>query len=125
MPVIEPLYERLGGLEPVARIVFGFYDRVLKSERLAPYFADVDLRRLIDHQTSFLAAVMGGPPSYTDARLREIHARFRIDDDAFDEMLGILAATLRGFGLKEEDVAFVLSDLETRRAVIVSAAIDT
>ncbi len=125
MPLMEPLYERLGGLEAVARIVFGFYDRVLRSERLAPYFADVDMRRLIDHQTSFLAAAMGGPPSYTDVHLREIHARFRIDDDAFDEMLGILGETLWSFGLKDEDVASVLSDLETRRAVIVSTAVDT
>jgi hemoglobin len=121
MASIEPLYERLGDFEDVARLVFAFYDRVLKSRELSPYFADVDLRRLIDHQTSFLASVMGGPPSYTNAELRRVHARLRIDDRAFDAMIDLLGETLTTFGLADEDTDAVLSDLRARRAYIVSA----
>jgi hemoglobin len=120
MAWMEPLYERFGGLDAVARVVFGFYDRVLKSPELAPYFAGVDMRRLIDHQTRFLASVMGGPASYTDAHLREVHSRFKIDNRAFDEMIEILGDTLRTFGLAEVDVDFVLSELRGRRAHIVA-----
>ena len=124
MAWMEPLYERFGGLDAVARIVFGFYDRILKSPELAPYFAGVDMRRLIDHQTRFLASVMGGPGSYTNEQLRAAHARLGIDDRAFDLMIEVLADTLSGFGLAEEDVAFVVTDLRARRRFIVSAADD-
>jgi len=122
MPSIEPLYERLGGIEAVARIVFAFYDRVLKSTRLAPYFAGVDMRRLIDHQTSFLVSAMGGPPSYSNDHLRQVHARLKVDNPAFDEMIDLLGETLEAFGVADEDTAAVLSGLRARRVHIVSAS---
>ena len=117
----EPLYERFGGLEAVARLVFAFYDRVLQSKQLAPYFAGVDMRRLIDHQTRFLASVMGGPASHTNAELRKAHAHLRIDDAAFDEMVDLLAETLRTSGLAEVDVSLILSEVRARRTYIVSS----
>jgi hemoglobin len=122
MASMEPLYEKFGGLDAVARIVFGFYDRVLKSPELQPYFADVDMRRLIGHQTKFLAQVLGGPEAYTNAHLREVHARLEIDHNAFDRMIAVLGETLDQFGLSEDDVDFVLTDLRARRPYIVSTA---
>ncbi len=122
MRSIEPLYERLGGIEAVARIVFALYDRVLKSKRLAPYFAGVDMRQVVDHQTSFLVSAMGGPPSYSNDHLRQVHARLKVDDPAFDEMIDLLGETLRAFGLADEDTAVVLSGLRARRVYIVNAS---
>jgi hemoglobin len=116
----EPLYERFGGMEAVARLVFAFYDRILRSRQLKRHFDGVDMRRLIDHQTKFLASVMGGPPSHTNAELRKAHAHLRIDDEAFDEMIDILDETLRTFGLAEGDMSLILSDVRSRRAQIVS-----
>jgi hemoglobin len=50
---METIYSRCGGAPAMARLVFEFYDRVLASERLAPYFARVDMTRLVDHHCPF------------------------------------------------------------------------
>ncbi len=117
---MDTLYERLGGIEAVARLVFAFYDRVQKSQQLAPYFAGTDMGRLMTHQTAFLSSVAGGPPSYTNAHLRHVHARLGIGGDDFDEMLRLLEETLRSFDLAAADREVFLSDLRARRAYIIT-----
>jgi hemoglobin len=115
---MEALFARFGGPPAVSRLVFAFYDRVLRSERLSPYFSGVDMRRLVEHQAKFLSSVMGGPTSYTDAQLREVHAHLAIDDAAFDEMVALLTATLRDFELSPSDVDVVVADIRARRSHI-------
>lgn len=122
MAWIEPLYERFGGMQEVARLVFAFYDRVLKSKDLAPYFAGVDMRRLIDHQAKFLSSLMGGPESYSNSHLRSVHAHLQIDGQAFDAMIDLLAETLRTSGLAEADAEYILSEFRARRGDIVRSA---
>ena len=119
---MRSLYERLGGSDDVARLVFAFYDRVLRSERLASHFAEVDMRRLVDHQAKLLSSIMGGPTSYTDKELKELHADLTVDDQAFEDMVGCLEDALQGFGLAHEDVAHLLSEIRARRSLIVRTA---
>src|SRR5262245_38814423 len=83
----ETMFERYGGLPFVTRLVLSFYDRVLASSRLAPFFADTDMQRLVEHQARFISTVMGGPASCSNAVLHEAHAHLAIDDPAFDEMI--------------------------------------
>lgn len=120
MTSVEPLYERFGGVTAVAGLVFSFYDSVMKSPRLAPYFAEVDMSGLIDHQTKFLCSVMGGPPSYTNEQLRKAHARLGITDADFDEMVGLLSKALRASGLAGEDLVATLDEIRARRRYIVA-----
>ena len=117
---MEALYDRFGGLEAVVRLVFAFYDRVLRSRRLAPYFARANMPWLIDHQVKLLASIMGGPEGYTNAQLGQVHAKLGIDDRAFEEMTSLLEQTLREFNLSEEEVALIMSDVRGRRPYIVS-----
>ena len=83
------MFERYGGLAFISRVVLNFYDRVLASARLAPFFADIDMQRLVEHQAKFISSVMGGPSSYSTAALREAHAHLQINDPTFDEMIGL------------------------------------
>src|SRR5262245_36528293 len=85
-PTPDTMFERYGGLSFISRVVLSFYDRVLASVRLAPFFVDTDMQRLVEHQAKFIASVMGGPECYTEAMLRDAHAHLPIDDRAFDEM---------------------------------------
>jgi hemoglobin len=116
---MQSLYERFGGPEPVARLVFAFYDRVLKAPALAPYFAGMDMRRLVDHQAKVISVVMGGPASYTDEQIREMHAQLHIDDHSFDEMVDHLEETLKEFGFPDDDLNLALSRIRSRRGCIV------
>jgi len=114
--------ERYGGFPFLSRVVMAFYDKVFDSDALAPYFEDVDMRRLIDHQTKFVAFLMGGPASYTNDHLAHVHARLGINRADFEVMVETMAATLSEFDVAPADVSGVVQELRTRAPWIISAA---
>lgn len=113
--------ERYGGFPFLSRVVLGFYDKVLDSDVLAPYFEDVDMRRLVDHQTKFMAFLMGGPASYTNEHLAQVHARLGIDRPSFEVMIETMRETLEDFEMEDGDVAAVLHELRVRAPWIIAA----
>lgn len=116
------VFERCGGFAVVRRIVSAFYDRVLDSEDLARYFADASLERLVDHQTKFIATLMGGPASFSDEALQRAHARLGITSEEFRAMVELLRETLDEFGLERPDVDDVCREMARREPLIVSPA---
>jgi hemoglobin len=116
------VFDRYGGFTTISRIVSAFYDRVLDSPVTSPYFEGIDMRRLVDHQTRFIATVMGGPASYTNEQLERAHARLGITDAAFQEAVALLRETLEDFDLSAEDAQAVLREVTTRKHVIVTRA---
>jgi hemoglobin len=114
------MFEKYGGFASISRIVSTFYDRLLESPTLARYFDSIDMRRLIDHQTKFIAQVMGGPASYSNDQLLRVHAPHRIDQAAFEEMALVLQETLEDHGLADEDVRAVMAQVTARSAYVVS-----
>ena len=117
-PTADTMFERYGGLAFVSRFVLSFYDRVLASVRLTPFFADTDMQRLVEHQAKYISSVMGGPASYTDAMLRDAYAHLHIDDEAFDEMIGLFRLTLNDFAIADADVEAIMADLNAHRPQI-------
>jgi hemoglobin len=113
------MFERYGGFAVVHKVVLAFYDRVLDSDVLAGYFDGVDMRRLVDHQTKFISQVMGGPVTYTNEVLQQLHATLQITDAAFDEMIRLMGETLEDFDFEADDVAAVVADLRSRKPFIV------
>jgi hemoglobin len=113
------LFEQVGGFAKVRLVVSDFYDRVLDSEKLAPYFADTDVRRLVDHQTKMLAAMMGGPAAYTDDHLHRAHAHLAIRPDDYDEIIQLLRESLEDAGIGDLDVDRVVAHVESLRDRIV------
>lgn len=121
LPLVrQTIFQRYGGLERISDLVMAFYDRVLASERLAPFFRGADMRRLIEHQAKYIAAVMGGPASYTDQQLREAHSHLAITGADFDEMLGHFRAAMQEKGFAPEDTEAVMRRLAALRRVIVT-----
>lgn len=113
------MFDRYGGFGVVHRVVLSFYDKMLDSDLVAPYFDDVDMAGLVDHQTKFISQLMGGPASYTNEVLEQVHRNLGITQEAFDEMTEILGRTLEEFDFKPEDVRTVLSDIKGRQPYIV------
>ena len=116
------LFEKYGGFSTISKIVMRFYDHVLESDILADYFEDIEMERLIDHQTKFVASLMGGPASYTDEMLKQLHDHLEINDKAFDEMATLFRTTLEEAGLDAEDVATVANEIVKRRSVVVNVS---
>lgn len=115
------IYERVGGFASVRRVVSAFYDRALESELIAHHFEQIEMPRLIDHQTRFISFLMGGPASYTDEHIEHVHAKLGITLEEFDEMVELLTETLEDFDFGSEDVARIGQELRKREPVIVTA----
>jgi hemoglobin len=119
LPPQASMFERYGGVKFVMRLTLQFYDRVLASRRLAPFFANTNMQELVEHQAKFISSVMGGPASYSNAALRDVHANVAIDDQAFSEMIQLFKVTLEESKLSNVDVEAIIADLNSRRASIV------
>lgn len=115
------LYEKYGGFGSINKIVMAFYDTLLDSDEIGPFFDDIEMERLIDHQTKFIATLLGGPASYTDEQLHRAHAALDITDEHFNEMKQVLVETLLAHGMEPQDTEEVMQAIESRRTAIVSA----
>jgi hemoglobin len=115
----ETIFERHGGFAAVSRIVGDFYGQALDSPVLGPFFVGVDTKTLIDHQTKFVASMMGGPASYSNEHLERVHRHLGIDDVAFEEMCDVFRDTLEDHDMDEGDIAEVLGEIQARRMFII------
>lgn len=114
------IYERVGGFSAVRRVVSAFYDKVLESDLIAHHFEQIEMPRLIDHQTRFISFLMGGPASYTDEHIAHVHEKLGITLAEFDEMVELLSETLEDFEFGNEDIAKIGQELRRRESVIVT-----
>lgn len=115
------IYDEIGGAGSVAAAVDDFYQRLLADPELAPFFADVDLRRLKAHQRAFIAAALGGPEIYAGRDMAAAHAGLDITDADFDAVVGHLVDTLTSLGVPGETVATIGAALAPLRADVVTA----
>lgn len=115
----QTLFNKYGGFARVSRIVLELYGRLLEDDDLGPFFEDVEMARVVDHQTKFVAALLGGPASYTDEQIRRMHAHLEIRAVHFETLKAILAATLADHAMEPADVAAVVDAFEARRMPVV------
>ncbi|MEP2027214.1 MAG: group 1 truncated hemoglobin [Paracoccaceae bacterium] len=113
------MFEKYGGFSTISRVVMSFYDRMLDDDDVGPFFEDVDLPKLIDHQTKFISAIMGGPASFSDEHLAGAHKHLVINDMHFDRLKVLVQETLTDFDVISEDIETVLDAFEQRRHLIV------
>ena len=116
----DTIFMRYGGFASVSRVVSDFYDRVLDSKILAPYFEGVDMRVQIDHQTKFFTMVLGGPAHFSDARLASAHKHLCLSHVEFDEAILLLNETLADAQFEQEDQNTIIAAVEARRRILVS-----
>ncbi|WP_347311669.1 group I truncated hemoglobin [Defluviimonas sp. SAOS-178_SWC] len=115
----KSLFEKYGGFSVVSRIVLDLYDRLLDDDDVGPFFDEVEMARIVDHQTKFVSSLMGGPASYTDDQIEKMHARLTITNAHFDTLQGILRQTLLDHGVSEEDADAITASFEARRKLVV------
>ncbi len=74
------------------------------------------MERIIDHQTKFIAHVLGGPAEYSGRELAVAHSSLKITGSAFDEV-----AELEDAGMEAEDVSKVMGIVAGARGSVVTA----
>lgn len=122
--MVQSVFERCGGFQNVRKVVSDFYDKVLDSEQLQGYFEHIDMARLVDHQTKFVAQIMGGPVTINDDTLRKVHANLGISHSDFKEISYLLEETLEDHGFVSSDIAEIMESVGQRESLIVTRAGD-
>ncbi|MEZ8824496.1 group 1 truncated hemoglobin [Vibrio amylolyticus] len=118
---MEPsLYMKYGGFAQIHKIVEAFYDEVLESETLGPYFESTNFHVLIDHQVNFISSLMGGPQCFDDSQLSKAHAHLSITDAAWNEIVTTLQSVLTQFGMEHPDIEHLVTVITTKKDMILN-----
>ena len=112
------LFDKYGGFSTVSRIVLSLYDKILDDDDIGPFFDDIDMPRLMDHQTKFVSSLMGGPASFTDDHLVRAHAKLDLRDAHFDRLNELLTMTLVEFSVEADDITTIVGAIEARRELL-------
>ena len=78
------------------------------------------MERLIDHQTRFFASAMGGPASFDDSHLENMHRGLGITEEAWDAVVGVLLNTLGSFNVEESDIQQIVGAVGSKKPFIVT-----
>lgn len=116
----QTVYEKYGGFKTISRVVMLFYEMALDSDEIGHFFEEIDMPRLIDHQTKFVSSLIGGPASFSDDRIEAVHRHLNISHDHFDEMAALFGEALAEHGVSERDVKLALAAIEGKRSIIVA-----
>ncbi|KGJ91777.1 group I truncated hemoglobin [Colwellia psychrerythraea] len=103
------LYDKYGGFDTFSMVVGNFYQKILDSEELAPYFETVNMERLMSHQTQFIATALGGPDKYARVDLRAVHAPYKITVPHFHEVVELLEESLDEASVEQEDISSIIT----------------
>lgn len=115
------VYERLGEMDGIARIVNDTIALHHKNPDIAHYFDGVDDDQLAAHVTAFFAAGTGGPANYEGRDMTSIHASMNMSDADFDSAVADVAAAAAANGIDPDTIAAVGAILESLRPAIMGS----
>lgn len=123
----KPLFERLGGVYPIAVVVDDFIERLLVNEVLNANPAITQARARVPapglkfHVTSLVCAVTGGPCKYTGRGMKEAHAHLNITEREWQAMLADFKVTLDKFKVPAREQGELIKIIESTKGEIVVA----
>jgi hemoglobin len=125
MPQPPTLYERLGGVYPIATVVDDFINRVMVDSRLnANPQVDEAHHRVPPAGFKYLVTEMvcwaaGGPQKYTGRSMYESHKEMKITAAEWEAFMDDLQQTLDKFGVPAPEQGELKAIVESTRADIV------
>ncbi|MEY4630909.1 MAG: hypothetical protein RIQ81_1029 [Pseudomonadota bacterium] len=118
----ETLYERVykeAGKDGIEKMVRSFYERAFFDGIIGHFFIGRDHEDLVQKQTAFTTALLGGPSNYRGKPLATAHQDLRIRPPHFGRRQVLMREVLEEFQMPADIIAEWL-DLEERlRPLIV------
>ena len=130
-PSAKSLYDRLGGLYPIAAVVDDFIDRVFADATLNAnpniYRARKDVRKagLKTHVSNLVCSVTGGPCKYTGLDMKTSHKDFHITEKEWQALLVDFRASLAKFQVPPAEQKELIDIVESTKADIVAPSAPT
>lgn len=122
----KTLYERLGGVYPIAVVVDDFIDRLLVNDVLNANPAIDAARKRVPtpglkyRVTELVCQVTGGPCTYTGRSMKETHAHLNISEREWQAMLSDLRASLDKFEVPAAEQEELIAIVESTKGQIVT-----
>ncbi len=125
MSAAKSLYERLGGVYPIAAVVDDFIDRVMDDPRLNANprvneahhrVARAGFKYLVTEQ---VCEATGGPQRYTGRTMRDSHAHLEITEGEWAAFLDDLHQTLAKFNVPAVEQQELFAIVQSTRNDIV------
>ncbi len=119
------LYDRLGGVYPIATVVDDFIDRIMADPRLnANPRVDQAHHRVAPPGFKYLVTEMvcwaaGGPQNYTGRSMKETHQELMITAGEWEAFVDDLRQSLDKFGVPATEQAELEAIVDSTRADIV------
>lgn len=127
-PAPKPLYERLGGVYPIATVVDDFIDRLLVNNTLNANPAIKDARERVPRAglkyqvTSLVCQLAGGPQKYAGRGMKEAHVHLHITEKEWEAMAADFKLTLDKFKVPEKEQAELFAAVGAAKPDIVEVA---
>jgi len=113
------LFVKYGGFSSIHDLIDSFYEKLLDSEVVGSYFENSDMEALINHQTSFISSLLGGPASYTDQHLKSVHSHLNLDSEVWNEVINLLSLALFEFGMETVDSKMLINKLSGKKGLFL------
>jgi len=123
----QSLYDRLGGVYPIAVVVDDFINRLLVNDVLNANPAIAAARQRVPaaglkyHVTAMVCQATGGPCTYTGRAMKPAHAHLNITEPQWREMVRVFRAVLQDAKVPAAEQAELVAIVESTRADIVVA----
>jgi len=123
----KSLYERLGGVYPIAVVVDDFIERLLVNNTLNANPAVDEARKRVPaaglkfQVTSLVCEVTGGPCKYTGRDMKTAHAKLNITQQEWDAMVADFRKTLNKYKVpvkEQEELIQIVGS--TKKDIVVS-----
>ena len=121
----KPLYDRLGGLYPIASVVDAFIERLLVNDVLNANPAIRTARQRVPkaglkvHLTTMVCQATGGPCRYVGRNMKESHAHLNITEKEWTAMVVDFRKTLDEFKVAPAEQEELVKIVESTRPDIV------
>jgi hemoglobin len=122
----KSLYERLGGVYPIAVVVDDFIERLLVNDTLNANPAIRAARERVPkqglkfHVTALVCQVTGGPCAYTGRDMKSAHVHLNISAGEWQEMLGEFSKALDKFKVPAPEQRELVTIVNSTKADIVA-----
>jgi hemoglobin len=114
-------YEAIGGEAAVRRVLRVLYDRLFDDPMVGFLFEGKDKDHIVEQQTLFVCAFLGGPQRYEGKPLPQAHSTLPILPGHFDRRHHLLRQVLRDESVPDDVAAFWLKIDEGLRSSVLSA----
>ncbi len=99
VPSDRTLFERLGGMPGIDRIVAGLLWEIAEDPLVLPLFADTDIERFRNKLAQQLCEISDGPCRYSGDSMRETHRQLGITSAQFNSLVDDLIRAMEHEGV--------------------------